>query len=190
MYMKTPALKLRFGFTLVELMVVVSVIGILSAIVYSSFGDSRKIARDNIRKTDLKNLQVAIELYKAQSGRYPYACGDSTSFRGAVNGGWTCGPGVTEYIKGLVPDFIAVLPVDPLASTYGATSNNGYVYRVNSSGTEYKLMSYQAVENVVVADCDNEYARYPRGNSNCTDPLATLVAKTYVVYKGSTAAGW
>ncbi len=54
------------GFTLVELMVVISVIGILSSIVYANFGSARASARDDIRKSALKEVQLAIELYKAQ----------------------------------------------------------------------------------------------------------------------------
>jgi prepilin-type N-terminal cleavage/methylation domain-containing protein len=54
--------KMDLGFTLVELMVVVSVIGILSSIVYANFGSARGAARDDIRKSSLEEVQVGTRI--------------------------------------------------------------------------------------------------------------------------------
>jgi prepilin-type N-terminal cleavage/methylation domain-containing protein len=171
--MKRIPLNFSRGFTLVELMVVVSIIGILSAVVYANFGTSRQIARDNVRKTDLKNLQLAIELYKAQNGVYPLGCngtGSPVSWSGNVNGSYACSDGSTEYIVGLVPDFIAALPVDPKASTYAVGSNFGYVYGASSNQKEYKLMAAGVVEVLQVQSYSDEFARCPAqgGTQGCT----------------------
>lgn len=185
-------------------MVVVAVIGILSAIVFANFGDSRKIARDNVRKTDLKDLQVAIELYKAQNGHYPDGCRGNNTWSGGTNSTFVCPttpvvPNCTDYICGLVPDYIAELPTDPNPAT---TGNNGYVYRSYGgvgTATEYKLLANNTVEKLLITSYDDEFARCPSTavdvTTNCpsgTWPGTTSLPKTYAVYKGTKAQaqGW
>lgn len=59
------------GFTLLELLTVIAIIGLLAAIVMAAFGESRKKARDAARITTIKEIQKAIELYKTDKGYYP-----------------------------------------------------------------------------------------------------------------------
>jgi prepilin-type N-terminal cleavage/methylation domain-containing protein len=61
------------GFTLVELLVVISIIGVLSSTVFASLGSTRTKARDARRMSDIKNIQTALELYKDTFGEYPRA---------------------------------------------------------------------------------------------------------------------
>ncbi|MCD5381402.1 MAG: type II secretion system GspH family protein, partial [Candidatus Pacebacteria bacterium] len=61
------------GFTLIELLVVIGIIGVLSAVLYANFGDAREDARNKAIKVEMKEGQLAIELYKAQNGSYPPA---------------------------------------------------------------------------------------------------------------------
>lgn len=66
--------RLRFqgrGFTLVELLITVSIIGILSTITYYSVGNIRQIARDSKRLADIKQLGNALEFYFNQTNGYP-----------------------------------------------------------------------------------------------------------------------
>ena len=51
------------GFTLIELLVVIAIIGILSSVVLASLNSARKKGRDARRIADLKQLQLALELY-------------------------------------------------------------------------------------------------------------------------------
>ncbi|MEK7111926.1 MAG: type II secretion system protein [Patescibacteria group bacterium] len=64
--------KFSIGFTLVELLVVISVIGILASIVLVSFTGSQKQARDTQRKSDLRQYQLSLENYaNKNNGLYP-----------------------------------------------------------------------------------------------------------------------
>ena len=65
---------LRAGFTLIELLVVIAIIGILSSVVVASLNSARKKARDARRVDDVKQLQLALELYfdsNTGNGKYP-----------------------------------------------------------------------------------------------------------------------
>lgn len=60
------------GFTLVEMLVVISLIGILAALALVSFASTQKQARDTQRKSDLRQYQNALEAYaNLSSGLYP-----------------------------------------------------------------------------------------------------------------------
>jgi prepilin-type N-terminal cleavage/methylation domain-containing protein len=70
--MKTK-MNLRIkGFTLIEMLVVVSIIGILAALATVSFSSTQKQARDTTRKSDLKQYQNSLEAYaNKNNGLYP-----------------------------------------------------------------------------------------------------------------------
>jgi prepilin-type N-terminal cleavage/methylation domain-containing protein len=59
------------GFTLIELLVVIAIIGILSSVVLASLNSARKKGRDARRISDLKQLQLALELYYDANQRFP-----------------------------------------------------------------------------------------------------------------------
>lgn len=52
------------GFTLIELLVVISIIGILSTLLMANVGGVRERARDVQRKSDINQIQKALEMYK------------------------------------------------------------------------------------------------------------------------------
>lgn len=91
------------GFTIIELLVVITIIGILTSSVTFAAGKANDKARDARRKEDLKNLSTALKLYYLDFGSYPESGvdGEATSSEGA------------NWIPGLVPTYIKELPKDP-----------------------------------------------------------------------------
>jgi len=71
-----PLSTRRSGFTLVEILVVVSIIGMLSSIVLVGLGSFRARGRDARRVADLRETQNALELYYGKFGGYPLTTWD------------------------------------------------------------------------------------------------------------------
>ena len=69
----------REGFTLVELLIVVLILGILAAIVIPQFASSTQDARIAALDTTLGNMRSVIDLYFQQHEEYPSALGDGTN---------------------------------------------------------------------------------------------------------------
>ncbi len=168
------------GFTLIELLVTIAIISILSAILFVSFDDARKQARDKARVSELKEMQLALELYKAQNGHYPeQGCGVVGEFAGVGPGGTglaSCT--TTPYITGLTPDFIATLPID---KKFQSEAGRGFYYRTNADRSSYKLMIHEAVESLTVTSYNDKFARCPRSysTSHCG---STPPPDTYAVF--------
>lgn len=69
------------GFTIVELLIVIVVIGILAALVITTYTGIQAKARNSKRQTDVQSVQTQVEAYFAQNGHYPsYADLSSTSW--------------------------------------------------------------------------------------------------------------
>ncbi|MDD5466135.1 MAG: prepilin-type N-terminal cleavage/methylation domain-containing protein [Candidatus Omnitrophica bacterium] len=78
--------SLRRGFTLLELLIVIAIIGILVAMGTVSYSTAQKRARDSKRQGDLKAIQNAFEQYYSKNnGNYPSSCSiDSTYLPGGI----------------------------------------------------------------------------------------------------------
>ncbi|MBP9814638.1 prepilin-type N-terminal cleavage/methylation domain-containing protein, partial [Candidatus Woesebacteria bacterium] len=108
------------GFTLMELLITVSIIAILISIGIASYSTINKQSRDTKRKSDIEQLRSALEMYRADNSSYP-----ST---GA--GGWTVASDLSTV---LATTYILAIPSDPKGATqpymYKATDiSNGIYY--------------------------------------------------------------
>jgi prepilin-type N-terminal cleavage/methylation domain-containing protein len=72
-------LQAERGFTIVELLIVIVVIGILAAITIVSYNGVTTNARNTQSKTDASAVQKVAETFNADTGAYPTAAADFTS---------------------------------------------------------------------------------------------------------------
>jgi general secretion pathway protein G len=73
--------RARRGFTLIELVVVVLVMGILAAVAAPKMFDTASNAKINTTRQSLVVVRDAIELYKAQNGAYPGEAGSGSDLQ-------------------------------------------------------------------------------------------------------------
>lgn len=114
--------KNQRGFTLIEIMVVVVIMGLLATLVTVNLLDNADKAKIVKAKADIKALENALELYKLDLGRYP------TTQEG-IKSLTEKGEGHEAYIKGSVPK-------DPWGKEY--------VYLSPGSHGDFDIVSYGA----------------------------------------------
>lgn len=99
--------KKRQAFTLVELMIVMTIIGILSTIVVVNYGNAKAKSRDARRMADISSIAAALELYKMDNKRYPDAAGTDTYIH-------ACHSAANCWSNLLPSTYISPLPKDPI----------------------------------------------------------------------------
>src|SRR5664279_825429 len=125
-------MNLKKGFTLIEILVVVAIIGILASVVLASLNSARSKGRDARRVSDIHQINNALALYYDDHQAYPNSGGadwlsNSSTYWGSL------ATSLNQYIK--------ILPVDP-------ANVSSLVYKYNSDvlGSTYSL-TYQP-ENI------------------------------------------
>ena len=103
------------GFTLIEIMVVVVILGILAAIVAPSVVTSLVQARNQAAKTDIRALESAMTLYKMDNFRYPSA---ELGLRALVER-----PPEIEAPNWKAGGYLKKIPADPWGNDYLYTIN-------------------------------------------------------------------
>ena len=150
------------GFTLIELLVVIAIIGILSSVVLASLNGARKKGRDARRIADVKQIQLALEMYyDSNASEYP------DSICTTVSGG-ACTAGT------LMPTYISTVPNDPQANS------TTYVYsydNLTSAAAACAVASGVCTSYILGADLEDTTNSALAGDIDgtvgsvtCTDP--------------------
>lgn len=137
-----PTLGVQPGFTLIELLIVIVIIGILTTLATVNYIGVRERARDAQRKSDLSQIQTALEFYRTDNNQYPATlpCGGS--------------------LKTTETTYLNKIPCDPSNTT------TEYVYLPNTTNyLTYTL--YGCIENK--NDKDTKILSAPPNNGSvCT----------------------
>ncbi len=119
-------LKATKGFTLIEVLIVVGIIGLLASVVLSGLGSVRSRGRDARRVADLRQVQQGLELYYTRNQSYPTGVTDWDGLRGVLK---------NENIG------ITNISNDPLCRDNNDTACDNYEY-IDMGGQEYILKAF------------------------------------------------
>lgn len=129
------------GFTIIELLVVISIIGVLAALILVGLRVTRARAQDVQRKSDIRSIRTALTAYAGDnSEKYPLSNGDGAGWEGLSNDSST-------GIKLLSDGLLGNIPQD----------RDGEYYSYFSDGNGFELKSKLAAEpgqSYVVSDSE------------------------------------
>ncbi len=105
----------RKGFTLIEILVVIAIVGLLSTLATSAFGSARSKSRDTKRLNDIKQIQNSLELFYSDWEYYPTSTGIILG-----NDDYNClaAPGFMPAVSCPVKYYMNGVPKDPFNGQY------------------------------------------------------------------------
>lgn len=145
------------AFTLIELLISITIIGLLAGIVVISVNTARKSARDTRRKADINLLAVSFEQYRASRQQYPPdSNGDYQDFNDDV-GRYTES---NQFLTALITErLVSRVPNDPRFEEFKVQSGCGsgqncdiryhhsYSYRTSRTSEDFELCFGSTVED-------------------------------------------
>lgn len=112
-------MRKSLGLTLIELLITIAIVAVISAIGYATYDNAQKKARDSKRKNDLRDIQVALQLYYQDTGYYPNSTTGSAFTKKSTD------TGASGWDSVLSTSYIKQMPKDPKNT---ATTNRFYRY--------------------------------------------------------------
>ncbi len=161
------------GFTLIEMVVVIAVIGVLMTIAFRGTAAIQGSARDVKRVKNMNDMKAFLEQYYAANGTYPkgtgnafeVACDPDTDAPAFASSRWGILAANLESEK--IVDTATDIANDP-------TKSNQYCYVVNSTGTSYRLsaiMERKVPTDDVTTDAGNSAGcTSTTNNAYCVKP--------------------
>lgn len=122
------------GFTLVELVIVILILGILAAVAVPKFFSTSDIAVDNGLRTTLGTIRDAIQLYQAEKGALP---GQSSDLAGDLE----------QYIRGPFPSCNVGSPTNPADIKYTTTDTDISGTASPTEGWHYNTVTGEFIAN-------------------------------------------
>lgn len=129
------------GFTLIEILVSATIIGLLSTIGITGFQAITKSGRDALRKSDMEQIRSALEIYKSENGVYP--------------------TGTAACQLTLPTGYINNIPSDPKQPTYQ------YCYLWNSNPLIYSLCAHLENGDTALQYCGTDVCGNVTTPQNC-----------------------
>jgi len=121
------------GFTLVELLVVIAVVGLLAAIALFSIDGIKSKSRDTRRVADIKSIQEGLAMYHNDNQSYPI-------FDGYITGSDVVSAGLKS------DGGMNGAPVDPVDSLMGGVTYR-YYYQ-STQGSDYVIQYYLETDSI------------------------------------------
>lgn len=99
--MKRSGAKARLGFTMLELLVVISIMAILATLAVGAAGKAIKTARNRRIDAMVKGLELALNNYRAKENEWPFKISDLIRDRDDAGKYWACGVNNVRVFKNL-----------------------------------------------------------------------------------------
>ncbi len=132
---------MKKGYTLIEILIVTTIIVLLTAAGVVSYSTFLKQSRDAKRKTDIEQVRAALEMYRSTEDTYP------------IGSTWE----TTLNILTTPVTYIQSLPTDP--------KNPTYTYYYSGSASDYTIGAYLETPDTcpVVISCTGANCNYCSG---------------------------